>query len=1033
MTAVRSSIRSRFWLAAALLVASAGAARAQSTSITGRVVEAGAEGRPVDQVQVNVVGTTLGALTNAEGRYTIRGVPAGTHTVRALRVGYAEQKKTVEVTAGQAATADFTLSTVAVSLAPVVTTATGDQRRVEIGNSVANIRAADVVDNAPVRNIDDLLNSRTAGVAIQTGTQTGTGSRVRIRGQSSLNLSNDPIYVIDGIRMTSDVRDTRYTTGGSNVSRVGDLNPEEIENIEVVKGPSAATLYGTDAANGVIVITTKRGRAGAARWTAYGEGGALTDKNDYPWNYTIAGHSPNTTAYRECQLPQVSAGSCIKDSVRIYAPIHDKDATPVGTGNRYQAGAQVSAGTDVITYFLSAEREEETGVLQLPDFEKRRFDSTGTVIHDWTDRPNVLARNSIRANANLRIHPKLDMSIQSNFINLDERLTLESNATAGLGSHLFGGPGYKTNCLVAVTPATPCNGYRAWTPGYTWQEKNNQRVNRFIISGDFNWRPFSWNNTRLNLGNDFTDHRDVDLRLRGEAPPLTATYRDGFSGDGRADVRTTSVNASTTSSFNPTGWLNSKTTLGLNYINYASELSAAEGTTLPPGAVTPASGSQPNAASITSFRKTLGLFVDEALAFRDKLFVNLAIRSDQNSAFGTDFQSVLYPKASLSWLMTDESFIPRPGWLDQFRLRAAFGTSGVQPGVNDALRSFQATTVNVQAVEVPSVQNDRLGNKDLRPEKSEETEAGFEAKLFNSKLNIDFTWYHKRTRDALIAAVLAPSAGTGVTTLRTNLGAIRNQGFELLVNGQIIDTRAFGWDIGLNGSTNSNKLLSLGGTPPQINVSTRVLEGYPLYGWWAQPINGWEDKNHDGILTYNADPNLNEVFVGDSAIFRVYTQPRYLATWTNGFEFLNKKLRLQSLLDYRGGNKTYNNTERIRCVSRQNCNGLTNPASSFEEQAMVVATRDHPSKTLDGFYQPGWFFKLREVSVQYTLSDKLASLARARQAQLILTGRNLAKWTGYRGVDPENDYQVTDGGDVPSDFQTVGPASYFIARVSLRF
>src|SRR6185295_9905815 len=140
--------------------------------------------------------------------------------------------KEVTVTADQEATVDFTIGAVAISLSPVVTTATGDQRTVEQGNSIAQINAGKIAAEAPIRSVDDLINSRTAGVAVQTGTQTGTGSRVRIRGQNSLNLSNDPIYVIDGIRMTSDIGSNRYGTGGGNASRVGDINPEEIESIE---------------------------------------------------------------------------------------------------------------------------------------------------------------------------------------------------------------------------------------------------------------------------------------------------------------------------------------------------------------------------------------------------------------------------------------------------------------------------------------------------------------------------------------------------------------------------------------------------------------------------------------------------------------------------------------------------------------------------------------------------------------------------------------------------------------------------------
>ena len=1032
MSLTRLFVLGRIVCVAGMVMVAARPAHAQQGTITGTVTDRGT-GIPVERVQVSVVGTVLGAVTNSEGRYTIRNVPAGNHQVRALRVGYGEQKASLTVASAQSATLDLAMSAVAVSLAEVVTTATGPSRRVEIGNAVSTIDAGKVTATSSIRSINDLLNSRAAGVVVQTGVQTGTGSRVRIRGQSSLNLSNDPIYIIDGIRMTSDNGSSRYGSGGADPSRVGDINPEDIEDIEIVKGPSAATLYGTDAANGVILITTKRGRAGAARWNVYGERGRLTDRNNYPYNYTIAGHSPGSTTYRQCSLPQVSAGTCLRDSVRIYAPIHDPDATPVGTGHRYQTGVQLSAGSDAFNYFLSAEREQETGTLELPAFERRRFDSTATFLRDYTERPNALAKNSVRANITAKVGSKLDMAVQSAFINSDGRLSLESNATAGIGSHLFGGPGYKDNGQVAVTPGTPLNGYRAWTPGYSWQEKIGQRVNRFIIGADANWRPFSWNQTRVNVGNDLTDRVDDRLRFRGEGPPLTAIYREGLSGQGRTDIRTTTFNMSSAASFNPRPWISSKTIIGGNLSSYQFEQAAGEGQNLPPGTQTPGAGAVPNAASGTTLKRTLGAFIEEAVALNDRLFLAAAVRSDQNSAFGTDFQRVLYPKASISWILSDEGFFPGWNWLDQLRIRSAYGASGVQPGSNDAIKSFEAATPNVGGTDVPAIRNDRIGNKDLKPERSTEFEVGFETEMLSNRMNLDFTFYRKRTKDALINAVLAPSAGTGVTQVRRNLGQIQNKGFEVITNLQLVDRNAFAWDLALSGSTNSNKLISLGETPPQIGVSTRVIEGYPLYGWWARPITGWEDKNGDNILTYNADPNLNEVFVGDSAVFRGYTQPRHIVTLTNGFDFFSRKIRLQTLFDYRGGYKAYNNTERIRCVSRQNCNGLANPEASLEEQAMVVATRDHPSRTLDGFYQDGDFVKLREVSLRYALPERFAGMMKARNADFIIAGRNLATWTKYRGVDPENDYLATDGGDVPSDFQTVGPASYLVFRFSLGF
>jgi TonB-linked SusC/RagA family outer membrane protein len=1010
-------------------------AQAQQARVTVKVTDAATQ-QPVSQAQVQVVGTTLGGLTGPEGKFTIRGVPAGTHQVRILRVGYGEQKKQVEVPASdQEVTVDFALSAVAVSLTPVVTTATGEQRRVELGNSVAQLDASKIAAETPIRSIDDMLNSRTAGVAVQSGTQTGVGARVRIRGASSLSLSNDPIYVIDGIRMTSNLGSQQFGTGGNNASRVGDLNPDEIENVEIVKGPSAATLYGTDAANGVIVITTKRGRAGATRWNVYGEGGYLDDRNTYPWNYTLTGHDAQgqPLSAASCTLPLVSTKVCTMDSLRVYSPFHDPETTPIGTGNRYQVGGNLSAGTEAVRYFVSGEREGETGVLELPGFEVERLKSEKAPIHDWTKRPNALDRNTARLNVNGNVGSNLDLGLNAGYINLHQRYTLESNATAGIGSQAFGGQGFKDNGTVSGT-GTPLMGYRAWTPGYTWQEKTGQGVNRFIGSANATWRPFTWNQTRLTFGTDLTDRVDDDLLFRGEGPPLNANYRLGIKGNARTNIRNTTVDFTTGGNFNPWAQVNSRTTLGAQYVNYQFDLGQCGGQELPPGAQTCSQIiTANNLAEATSLSKTLGFFLEEAVALRDRLFLTAAVRTDQNSAFGTDFQSVWYPKLAASWIISDEDFFPKMDWLNSLRLRTAYGAAGVQPGPNDALRFLAGNAISIKGTDTPVIQNNTLGNSDLKPERTTELEGGFEMKVLKNRLSFDVTGYQKRTRDALIAAVIPPSNGTGATTVLRNLGAVRNRGIEVLTNAQIVDRRAFAFDLTINGSVNQNKLLDLGNTPEQVGTITRVREGYPLFGWWAQAITKYEDKNKDGILTYNADPTLNEVFVDDSATYRGYTQPTRLITATPGFEFLNRKLRIQALFDYRGGNKAYNNTERIRCVSRQNCNGLMNPNSSLEEQAMVVATLNHPQKTLDGFLQPGDFLKLREASVRWSLPTRAAELMKARSADLVFSGRNLGTWSKYRGIDPENDFTATGGGDVPQDFQTIGLASYWTVRINLGF
>jgi hypothetical protein len=244
---------------------------------------------------------------------------------------------------------------------------------------------------------------------------------------------------------------------------------------------------------------------------------------------------------------------------------------------------------------------------------------------------------------------------------------------------------------------------------------------------------------------------------------------------------------------------------------------------------------------------------------------------------------------------------------------------------------------------------------------------------------------------------------------------------------------AFGWDVNLSSSANDNAVVSLGGTPPQIGTTTRIQTGYPVGGLWARPITGWQDKNGDGLLTYFTDAARNEVFVGDSAIFRGYSTPRYMTTLINGFDFFTKKLRVQTMWDWRSGGLWYNNTERIRCT-RPNCSGRLNLNADFIDQATNIAANEHAARTLDGFFQSGAFVRLREASLQYTFSSDMAKrLVRGRSLSFVATARNLRLWTNYRGTDPESGFNTTSGTEAPSEFQTVGPPSYFIMRFNIGF
>ncbi|MFN5582577.1 SusC/RagA family TonB-linked outer membrane protein [Gemmatimonas sp.] len=1026
-------------MALMVLLALAGppAAAQQPGTLSVRVTDT-ANQRPIEAARVFLVGTNVAGQTTPEGRITLRAINPGQYTVRILRVGYTEQSKPITITAGGSASLDVALTAAAVNLAAVVTTATGEQRRVEIGNATANIDAAKVVESAPLGNLNDLLNSRAAGVTVTSGTQTGTGARIRIRGMNSVSLNNEPIWIIDGIRMTSNnasfstATGSGGGTGGNAPSRVGDLNPEEIENIEVVKGPSAATLYGTDAANGVILVTTKKGRAGAARWTVYGEGGTVYDHNFYPAAYSLWGKRPGETVSSRtfCNLQRVGLGQCTADSTSSLNIFDEKDLTPVSTGNRRQAGVQVSGGTEAVRYFLSAEDENEIGLLELPQFERQRMDSTGIPIRPWTERPNTMLRRSLRSNVNAQLNPKLDVAMSTNFINIAQRYSLESNATAGLGSHLFGGPGTRDNGNVSGL-GTPLNGYRAWTPGYMWAEKTEQAVNRFIWSGQANYRPTSWLATRAAVGNDWTGRNDENLLFRGEGPPLTATTRFGSRGINRVLLNNFTVDLGATATYEKFGFQH-KTTVGAQYIGFRSSSATTGSQQLAPGSQNVSSGTQLSVGEGTTETKTFGSFIEQSLAWRDRLFLTAAVRSDQNSAFGTNFQSIVYPKASLSYLISQEDWWKAPSFINTFRLRYAYGQSGVQPGPNDALFFYNADITSIANTEQPTVVQGALGNANLRPERSAEHEMGFETQMFSQRVSLDFTYYNKITTDALISAVLPPSFGSVASQLR-NLGSVKNAGVEVSLNAQLVQREQFGWDANIAFSSNDNKVVSLGDTPPQLGLPTRTVAGYPIGGYWERPILGWDDKNGDGLLTYFADAARNEVFVGDSVIFRGYSTPRYMTTLVNGFDLFKKQLRVQSMWDWRSGGLWYNNTERIRCT-RPNCSGRLNLNAEFVDQATNIAANEHPARTLDGFLQSGAFVRLREVSAQWTFSNSLAKrLVRGRSLSLVVSARNLKLWTNYRGTDPESGFNTTNGTDAPSEFQTVGPPSYFITRINIGF
>ena len=1006
-------------------------AGAQTGTVLVRVVDA-ASSAPVEQAQVFVVGTTTGGLSNAEGRFTFRSLPSGVRVIRVLRVGYAEQKKQIEVHTGQQTDVEFRLQQLAFNIDPVVVTATGATRRIELGNAVTTVSVASKIAEMPVKSMADLLVAKAPGVQILPANMTGGGSRVRIRGTSSLSLSNDPIYVIDGIRMTSNRSDATIGVGGTAPSRVNDISPEEIENIEIVKGPSAATLYGTDAANGVIVITTKKGRAGRSTWTFFSELGSIDDKNEYPAQYSILGHTAaNPTTPIRCFLKDVAAGTCIKDSTTTLNIFSDPETTPIGNGYRNLAGLQLLGGTEMVRYFVSGDVENETGVFKLPEFSRRYFDSLGVDVPAEWRRPNVMAKASLRSNLNLAVSPQLDLAVQSNFIRVNQRLPQVDNNVNSFWYNGAMGPGWKgagPGYTGVGSIGQPLKGYAFATPAEIFQTEVSQNVQRFIGGTNADWRPTTWLNSRADVGVDLTNRVDESL-CRFQQCPDFGTQRLGSARDARANLRNITANLLTTASMQPSQWLGLKGTFGVQYVNYTDVRNNAQGSQLPPGAQTPGAGTIRDASATETLTRTLGLFVEGAAALNDRMFVTAAVRSDQNSAFGSNFQRVYYPKASLSWIVSDESFFPRPNWLNSLRLRSAIGASGVQPGPNDALRTYSVVTTNIGNIDVSGLRSSQLGNIDLKPERATEWEGGMDLQFLDSRLNLDVTYYNKTSKDALINLTIAPSAGASAGSVLTNLGSVKNYGFEGQLTANVITIPSFSWDVTIAGSRNSNKLITLGqdaggrDIPPIIGNTTRQIPGYPLNGYWQRPYT-FDDANGDGIIV------PTEVTVDTGFVFLGYSQPRIELALSTTVDLFRGRLRLNGLLDHKGNYKVLNSEQQFLCQQAPGCRGLTSYDASLWEQARAIAQRFTPVLSQTGYIEDASFWRIRELSVTYALSNSITQrLLRARDATITLAGRNLKVFTDWTGADPEQNYSQ---GDTQSTLLTAGPPTYFTVRLTIR-
>lgn len=995
-------------------------------TVTGTVTDAGT-GQPISQARVLVAGTQVGTLTAENGRYTLRVPNTGAITLDVNRIGYEAAKVQVNVTDGAPVVADVKLTQAAFSLAAVVTTVTGQQRKVELANATTQVNVAEKIAELPVSNMGALLSGRSSGVqVVQTGA-TGTGSRVRIRGQNSFSLTNDPIIVIDGVRASGATGDG-IGVGGSGPSRLDDINPNEIETLEIIKGPSAATLYGTEAANGVIVITTKRGKAGRTAWNLSAEAGQIDNVATYPDLWSLWGRratAPNVSAI--CTLQELVGGQCVAgvvDSLSHGNVLNTPELTPIGTGNRQQYNLQTSGGNDKVQFFVSGQTEAETGIYKMPDSEVTRLKEQRGVSELPSDimRPNALQRNSFRANVNAELRPNLFLQVSSGFINSDMRLPQNEDNSTGLMVDALGG---SWRGDLKDSQGNLLRGYRAYMMGDILSMTTSQNINRFINSATAQWNPVSWLSTRAALGSDITFRNDLYLAKVGEGPN-EGTIRSGRITATRVETNQQTADYGATGTFQLTDWLNSKTSVGMQYVRNFRTLQTSDGTGLPPGGVTVSAAATRNSTQNITDVRTLGYYVEQQLALRDKLFLTGGLRRDAASAFGENTRAVYYPKFGASWVISDEAFFPDVDFINSLRLRGTYGASGQIPGATDGIRNYTPGALTLSAGETPGASLNSLGNLNLKPEYSAETEFGFDLQMFSGRTNLELTSYNKSTTDALIQREIAPSL-SGLTSQYVNIGNIKNSGIEFTWNQRLFDREAAALSFAFTGSTLKNRMASLAEGVAAIPSGNRATQqnrpGYPLFGLWSRTVTP-NDINGDGIIG-----NKAEMIYSDTAIYQGSSFPTKELAFTPTLELLNKKLRITTQFDGKWGMTKFNNTKRHQCQNGVTCQGRSDKSVSLQEQANAYATVD---AIYTGQFEKGDFVRWRELSVSYEMPTSWANKLRTTRWNIVATGRNLGVKTDYTGVDPEASAANNDarGGE---EYFATPPLRILMLRMNFSF
>ena len=996
---------------------SAGALAGQETgAVRGAVREAGVL-RPLPSVQVYVPTLERGVLTRRDGTFRLEGLPAGPVELRVESLGFGSESRTVEIIAGETARADFSLGSSAIALDEIVVTGTGvaTERR-KLGNTISTIDRR-ALERAPITTVSEALLGREPGVVgLPSGGLVGEGARIRIRGTGSLSQSNEPIVYVDGVRIDNGGGFSgNVGGGGGSPSRLDDINPASIERVEILKGAAAATLYGTEASNGVIQIFTKRGTAGETRWNLDVEQGF----SRYPADRYRAHAGFARTQQRADEL-----SAFFGQDIRRWE-VFEVDLVPrlFETGRSTSTTLSVSGGNDAVTYYVSGRVQGENGP----------FTSDGYLTRDYgLPRAEDIGEKR-QFDANVSFVPADDLQLRVTSLYTESYLSIPNNNNNTLGP---------TTSVIRSKPELASEANPTGDPVFTTVREvlhrfSEQDVRRFAGSLSATDTPLDALSFDATVGLDVVGQQDSHTIPFGWN--VDGVSQQDPTGERRvSDRNRRRVTADLKSSWSRTlseAWTASVVVGAQQVRTETRELGGTGENFSGPGLDVAGAGAAQTLTESRLAEVSGGVFAQSQLGFADWAFLTLGGRYDRHSAFAEQTGWAFYPKASLSVVPSDWRSWDRPLGLSSFRVRAAIGQSGLQPGAFDRLTTFSPLASESGAGVVPS----NLGNPDLRPEVSTEWEVGTEIGLAGDRVGLEVTYWNRTVDDLLVDRQFAPSGGFRATQL-DNIGKMKAWGVEAGLAGSVVSTPSFSLDLFANASYLDERITDLGGAPP-------IKIGYYRYRIWLKeghapgaffgpklvdapnPI----DVNRDGqpdsdaeLLAFLSQPRTpEEVRVlladedGDGDLLDHYLgKPN--PDWQGSFGAdvgLPAGLSLSALFEYRTGDVHVHNLtgafqrasggagRNIRRAAEVEAT-LANPASTPAQRldaARVWATELAALSPQDGLgeVEPADWLRLREVSLRYSVPPSIVGRLGVASVDLRVAGRDLALWTRYGGTDPE--------------------------------